>query len=131
MLEEMVRGCSGAGTRGNSVPTLFSHFVLKWVWSCFKLAIFLDAFPHIFISTTSLAWFDFKLVMGTIDWLFHLPIECMCLFYCIQSRALLWLFWGIKRSSFRTDVFTLNAGTNKIGSVFLFMPKYCYVFQIS
>jgi len=31
MLEYMVQGCSGAGTRGNGVPTPFSRFVLKGV----------------------------------------------------------------------------------------------------
>jgi len=34
------QGCSGAGTRGNGIPTPFSRFALKWVWSCFKMAIF-------------------------------------------------------------------------------------------
>jgi len=28
------------GTRGNGVPTPFSRFALKWVGSCFKMAIF-------------------------------------------------------------------------------------------
>jgi len=41
--------CSGAGTRGNGIPTPFSRFVLKQVWSCFKLASFLGAFPHLYI----------------------------------------------------------------------------------
>jgi len=30
---------------------------------------------------------------------------------------------------FRISVFTLNVDRNKIGSVLLFMPKYCYVFS--
>jgi len=30
------QGCSGAGTRGNGVPTPFSRFALKWVRSCLK-----------------------------------------------------------------------------------------------
>jgi len=42
------QGCSGAGTRGNRVPTPFSYFALKFVWSCFKMASFLGAFPHLF-----------------------------------------------------------------------------------
>jgi len=33
--------------------------------------------------------------------------------------------------SFVSSVFTLNTDTNKIDSVLLFMPKYCYVFQKS
>jgi len=33
-------GCSGAGTRRNGVPTPFQCFALKWVWSCFEMAIF-------------------------------------------------------------------------------------------
>jgi len=43
-----IQGCSGTGTRGNSILTPFSCFTLKWVGSCFKLAIFLDALPHLF-----------------------------------------------------------------------------------
>jgi len=34
------QGCSGPGTSGNGVPTLFSRFGLKWLWRCFKMAIF-------------------------------------------------------------------------------------------
>jgi len=30
------QGCSGVGSRGNGVPTPFSNFALKWVWSCFN-----------------------------------------------------------------------------------------------
>jgi len=30
------------------------------------MAVFLDAFTHYFVSTTSLTWFDFQLLMGTI-----------------------------------------------------------------
>ena len=48
--------CSGAGTRGNGVPTPFSRFVIKWVWSCFKMAI-LGGVPTPFFSSTSLAIF--------------------------------------------------------------------------
>jgi len=40
MLEYMVQGCSGAGTRGSGIPTPLSRFVLQWVWSCFKMATF-------------------------------------------------------------------------------------------
>jgi len=57
MLEYMVKGCSGSGTRGNGVPRPFS----------LQNGLFLDAFPHLFVSTTSLTWFDFQLLMGTID----------------------------------------------------------------
>ena len=148
MLEYVVQGCSGAGTRGNGVPTPFSRFVLKWVWSCFKMAIFwvhshqggrqrggpvvpgppfeicaphftFDPwllhtsntvfqkcgpllgfgpslwflaspaakswrrawFPHLFVNTTSLTWLDFQLLMGTIDWLFQWPVECIHFLY--------------------------------------------------
>jgi len=42
------QGCSGTGTRGNGVPTPYSRFALKWVGRRFKVAIFLDAFPHLF-----------------------------------------------------------------------------------
>jgi len=28
---------------------------------------FLDMFAHLFVSTTSLTWFTFRLLMGTID----------------------------------------------------------------
>jgi len=48
------QGCSGEGTRVNGVPTPFSCFALKWVWSCFKIASFLGASHTFFISTTSL-----------------------------------------------------------------------------
>jgi len=34
------QGCSEAGTRGKGVPTPFSCFALKWVWSWFKVASF-------------------------------------------------------------------------------------------
>jgi len=34
------QGCSGAGTRGNGVPTPFSRFALKWIGSIFEMAIF-------------------------------------------------------------------------------------------
>ena len=44
----LIQGCSGAGTRGNGVPTPFSCFALKWIWSCFKMASFLGAF-HTFL----------------------------------------------------------------------------------
>jgi len=30
------QGCSGAGMRGNGVPTPFSRFAFKWVWSYLK-----------------------------------------------------------------------------------------------
>jgi len=43
----MVHGCSGAGTRGNGVPTLFSRFV-KMSLKLFQNGYFLDAFPHLF-----------------------------------------------------------------------------------
>jgi len=43
------QGCSAAGTRGTGVLTLFSCFALKWIESCFKMASFLDAFPHLFL----------------------------------------------------------------------------------
>jgi len=42
------QGCSGAGMRGNGVPTPFWSFALKWLWSCFKIASFLGSFPHLF-----------------------------------------------------------------------------------
>jgi len=54
MLEYMVQGCSRAGKRENCVPTPFSRFVLKMSLKLFKVAIFLDAFPHLLVSTTSL-----------------------------------------------------------------------------
>ena len=38
---------------GNGVPTPFSRFALTWLWRCFKMAIILAAFPHLFVSTTS------------------------------------------------------------------------------
>jgi len=40
MLRYTVQVCSGAGTRRNGVFTPFPRFVLKWDWSCFKMAIF-------------------------------------------------------------------------------------------
>jgi len=54
MLEYMVQGYSGAGTSGNGVPTPFSRFVLKWVWSCFKMAIFWMRSHTCYVSTTSM-----------------------------------------------------------------------------
>ena len=48
------QGCSGAGTRGNGVPAPFSRFSLKWVGSCFKMAILLMRSHTFFVSTTSL-----------------------------------------------------------------------------
>jgi len=33
----------------------------------FQNGYFLDALPYLFVSTTSLTWFDFQLLMGTID----------------------------------------------------------------
>jgi len=42
--------------------------------------------------------------------------------------AMLWLLWEIRRSFFRTSLFTLNPDTNKIDSIVLFMTKYCFVF---
>ena len=47
-------GCNGAETRGNSVPTPFLCFALKWVRSCFKMAIFWVRSHTSFVSTTSL-----------------------------------------------------------------------------
>jgi len=66
MLEYMVQGCSGAGTRGNGVPPPFSRFV-KMSLKLFQTGYFLDGFPHLLVSTASLTWFDFQLLMGTID----------------------------------------------------------------
>ena len=40
MFHRLTQGCSGAGTRGNGVPTSYSHFPSKWVGNCFKMAIF-------------------------------------------------------------------------------------------
>jgi len=48
------QGCSGAGTRRNGVPTPSSCFGIKLVWSCFEMASFMGAFPHLFVSTTSM-----------------------------------------------------------------------------
>jgi len=39
MLEYMVQGSSGTGPLENGIPTPFSRFVLKWVWSCFTMAV--------------------------------------------------------------------------------------------
>jgi len=50
----VIQECSGAGTRGNGVPTPFSRFALKWTWSCFKMAIFVMRSHTFFVSTTSL-----------------------------------------------------------------------------
>jgi len=49
----------------------------------FQNGYFLDGSPHLFVSTASLTYFDFQLLMGTIDWLFQWPIECMYLLYII------------------------------------------------
>ena len=46
--------CSGAETRRNGVPTPFSGFALKWVWSCLKLKLFWVRSHTFFMSTTSL-----------------------------------------------------------------------------
>jgi len=48
------QGCSGTGTHGNGVPTLFSRFVLRCRWSCFKMAIFWMRSHTFFARTTSL-----------------------------------------------------------------------------
>ena len=53
-MQQKEQGCSGTGTRGNGVPTPFSCFALKWVWSCFKMAIFWVRSHTFFVSTTSL-----------------------------------------------------------------------------
>jgi len=91
----------------------------------FQNGYFFDALPHLFVSTTSMTWFNFQL-LGRIDWFFQWPIECMYLLFIIS-----WLLKEIRRSFFRASVFTLNADTNRIGSVLLFRTKYCYVFQKS
>jgi len=38
----------GRERKWKGVPTYFSRFAIKWVWSCFKLAIFWGEFPHLF-----------------------------------------------------------------------------------
>ena len=48
------QGCSGAGTRGNAVPTPFSRSALKRVGSCLKMAIFGCNYHTFFVSTTYL-----------------------------------------------------------------------------
>jgi len=53
----------------------------------------------------------------------------MCVFI-IYNLAHCCDLWEI-RSFFRTSVSTLNTDTNKVGSVLLLMPKYCYAFQKS
>ena len=54
--DSFLLGCSGAGTRGNSVPTPFSRFAVKWVGSCFKMAIFWMRSHIVFVSTTFLVF---------------------------------------------------------------------------
>ena len=54
-------GCSGAGTRGNGIPTLFSCFALKWVRSCFKMTSFFVCVPtSFFVSAASLLLPQYK-----------------------------------------------------------------------
>jgi len=48
-----IQRCKGTGTRGNGVPTPFPRFALQWVWSCFKMAIFLMRSHTFIVSTTS------------------------------------------------------------------------------
>jgi len=67
MLEYIVQGCSAAGTRRNGVPTPFFTICFKMSLKLFPNGYFLDAFPHLFVSTTSLTWFDFHLLIGRID----------------------------------------------------------------
>ena len=43
------QGCSGAGTRGHSVPTPFSCFALRLVRSCFKMASLFGCVPTPFL----------------------------------------------------------------------------------
>jgi len=51
-----IQGCSGAGTRGNDLPTPFSCFALTWVRRCLQMACFFWVRSHTsFGSTTSLA----------------------------------------------------------------------------
>jgi len=45
------QGYSGAGTRGNGVPTPFSRFASKRVWSCFKMASFFGCVPTPLLPT--------------------------------------------------------------------------------
>ena len=46
--------CNGAGTHGNGVPTPFSNFAFKLVWSCFKMAsVWVGSHTYV-VSTTSL-----------------------------------------------------------------------------
>ena len=42
------QGCSGAGTRGNGVPTPFSRFCFKMCLKLFQIGNFMGAFPHLF-----------------------------------------------------------------------------------
>jgi len=52
------QGCIGAyypgGKRGNGVPTPFSRLALKWVWSCFEMAIYWLRSHTFIVNTTSL-----------------------------------------------------------------------------
>jgi len=47
-------------------PHLF-HVLFQNEFEAVSKWLFLDAFPHLFVSATSLTWFDFQLLMGTID----------------------------------------------------------------
>jgi len=41
--------CRWAGTHGNGVPTIFSHFALKWIGGCFKMKKKLEAVFFLFV----------------------------------------------------------------------------------
>jgi len=45
----------------------FFTFCLKMILKLFQNGYFLDGSPHLFVSTASLTYFDFQLLMGTID----------------------------------------------------------------
>jgi len=44
----MDRGVVGRERVGTAFPHFFQVLLSKWVWSCFKMASFLGAFPHLF-----------------------------------------------------------------------------------
>ena len=60
-----LQGCSGTGTRGNGVPTPFSCFSSKWVWSCCKMVFFVSiAFQYICVLLSTATYAKVYCVAG-------------------------------------------------------------------
>ena len=74
------QGCSGAGTRGNGVPTPFLRFALKWVGNYCKMAIFWLRSHNIWLALHP--WLQLSclghgvLISATITW-FRLRPSCL------------------------------------------------------